>query len=110
MGALAPSCSAWVTSCDPGTEREPGRRWRAPPAGACCSRLGWRCWKGPRQSALPPSASSSAASSVAVTSALADLGRQAVVRSQGRGWLLSGDPPGELLELQELAVPLSPPS
>jgi CRP-like cAMP-binding protein len=45
-----------------------------------------------------------------VTSALSELGRQAVVRPQGSGWLLSGDPPGELLELQEVAVPIPPPS
>jgi CRP-like cAMP-binding protein len=34
-----------------------------------------------------------------VTSALSELGRQGKLQSTGRGWLLSGDPPGELLEL-----------
>jgi CRP-like cAMP-binding protein len=43
-----------------------------------------------------------------VTSALAELGRQGRVRPYGNGWLLAGDPPGELLELQEVALPPAP--
>ena len=35
-----------------------------------------------------------------VTTALTELGRQGLVSAAGNGWLLSGDPPGELLELQ----------
>ncbi len=35
-----------------------------------------------------------------VTTALTELGREGLVRASGNGWLLSGDPPGELLELQ----------
>ncbi len=35
-----------------------------------------------------------------VTSALSELARKELVRPAGRGWLLFGDPPGELLELQ----------
>jgi CRP-like cAMP-binding protein len=42
-----------------------------------------------------------------VTSAMSDLGRRALVRPLGHGWLLSGDPPGELLALQEVAIPQS---
>lgn len=42
-----------------------------------------------------------------VTSALSELGRRGQVQSTGRGWLLSGDPPGELLELTPMpAVPM----
>jgi CRP-like cAMP-binding protein len=39
-----------------------------------------------------------------VTSSLSELARQGVVRSAGDGWLLSGDPPGELLEIHAMAV------
>jgi hypothetical protein len=39
-----------------------------------------------------------------VTSALSELTRQGVVRPAGDGWLLSGDPPGELLDIQAMAV------
>ena len=35
-----------------------------------------------------------------VTTALTELGRQGMISPAGHGWLLSGDPPGELLELQ----------
>lgn len=37
-----------------------------------------------------------------VTSALTELGKQGLVRSAEQGWLLSGSPPGELLELEAL--------
>lgn len=37
-----------------------------------------------------------------VTTALTELARQGLVISAGGGWLLSGEPPGELLELQEV--------
>jgi CRP/FNR family cyclic AMP-dependent transcriptional regulator len=37
-----------------------------------------------------------------VTSALSQLTRKELVRPSGRGWLLFGDPPGELLELQDI--------
>jgi hypothetical protein len=40
-----------------------------------------------------------------VTSSLSELSRQGLVRPFGDGWLLSGDPPGELLELRTVAVP-----
>ena len=36
-----------------------------------------------------------------VTTALTELARQGLVISAGGGWLLSGEPPGELLELRE---------
>ena len=36
-----------------------------------------------------------------VTTALTELSRQGLVFPAGGGWLLSGEPPGELLELQE---------
>jgi CRP-like cAMP-binding protein len=39
-----------------------------------------------------------------VTSALSELTRQGVLRPAGDGWLLAGDPPGELLEIQAMAV------
>ncbi len=39
-----------------------------------------------------------------VTTALTELARLGVVNPSGNGWLLSGDPPGELLELQEVAL------
>ncbi|MGH2859836.1 MAG: helix-turn-helix domain-containing protein [Solirubrobacteraceae bacterium] len=41
-----------------------------------------------------------------VTSALSELSRQGLVVSRGSGWLLSGEPPGELLEIQEVEVSL----
>jgi CRP/FNR family cyclic AMP-dependent transcriptional regulator len=37
-----------------------------------------------------------------VTTALTELSRHGLVRPSGGGWLLSGEPPGELLELREL--------
>lgn len=40
-----------------------------------------------------------------VTTALTELSRRGVVLSATDGWLLSGDPPGELLELGEVSVP-----
>lgn len=43
-----------------------------------------------------------------VTTALTELSRLGLVHSSGNGWLLSGDPPGELLELQDVA--LGPPA
>ena len=39
-----------------------------------------------------------------VSSALSELADRGLVRSIGAGWLLSGEPPGELLELRQLAV------
>jgi CRP/FNR family transcriptional regulator, cyclic AMP receptor protein len=39
-----------------------------------------------------------------VTSALSELARQGLVTPVKEGWLLSGEPPGELLELQEVEV------
>lgn len=39
-----------------------------------------------------------------VTTALTELSRQGLIQSAGNGWLLSGDPPGELLELQGMAL------
>jgi CRP-like cAMP-binding protein len=39
-----------------------------------------------------------------VTSSLSELARQERVVSQGRGWLLLGEPPGELLELEPVSV------
>jgi CRP/FNR family transcriptional regulator, cyclic AMP receptor protein len=39
-----------------------------------------------------------------VTSALTELSRQGLVTPLDRGWLLSGDPPGELLEIQPIHV------
>jgi CRP-like cAMP-binding protein len=39
-----------------------------------------------------------------VTSALTELARQELVTPLDRGWLLSGDPPGELLEIQPIQV------
>ncbi len=39
-----------------------------------------------------------------VSTALADLARRGLVRGTDAGWILSGDPPSELLELQEVAV------
>jgi CRP/FNR family transcriptional regulator, cyclic AMP receptor protein len=39
-----------------------------------------------------------------VTTALTELSRLGLVHTSGNGWLLSGDPPGELLELQNVAV------
>jgi CRP-like cAMP-binding protein len=40
-----------------------------------------------------------------VTSSLTELARQGLVRTSGNGWLLSGERPGELLELQNAALP-----
>ncbi len=40
-----------------------------------------------------------------VTTSLADLSRQGLVMPQRRGWLLSGEPPGELLAIQPVEVP-----
>jgi CRP/FNR family cyclic AMP-dependent transcriptional regulator len=37
-----------------------------------------------------------------VTSALSELAGKELVRTSGRGWLLFGEPPGELLELQDV--------
>jgi CRP-like cAMP-binding protein len=39
-----------------------------------------------------------------VTSALSELSRRGLVTPRDRGWLLHGDPPGELLELQPVHV------
>ncbi len=39
-----------------------------------------------------------------VTTALSDLSRQELVEPQTRGWLLRGEPPGELLELEHVNV------
>lgn len=39
-----------------------------------------------------------------VTSSLTELTRQGLVRPSASGWLLSGHPPGELLELQKVTV------
>jgi CRP/FNR family transcriptional regulator, cyclic AMP receptor protein len=39
-----------------------------------------------------------------VTSALSELSRQRLVIAQEDGWLLGGEPPGELLELQKVGV------
>ena len=39
-----------------------------------------------------------------VTSALSELGRQRLVLPDEEGWLLCGEPPGELLELREVEV------
>ena len=39
-----------------------------------------------------------------VTTALSDLSRQELVEPQTRGWLLRGEPPGELLELERVNV------
>jgi CRP/FNR family cyclic AMP-dependent transcriptional regulator len=38
-----------------------------------------------------------------VTSALSELAGKELVRTSGRGWLLFGEPPGELLELQDVS-------
>jgi hypothetical protein len=38
-----------------------------------------------------------------VTSALSDLSRRGLVRLADDGWLLAGDPPGELLDVSEIA-------
>jgi len=42
-----------------------------------------------------------------VSTSLADLVRQGLVLNQSRGWLLTGEPPGELLEVQDVVVPVS---
>ena len=39
-----------------------------------------------------------------VTSALSDLTRRGLVRLVDDGWLLSGEPPGELLDVTAMAV------
>ena len=39
-----------------------------------------------------------------VTSALTELARLELVTPLDRGWLLAGDPPGELLEIQPIHV------
>lgn len=39
-----------------------------------------------------------------VTTSLSDLGRRGLVAPLSNGWLLSGEPPGELLEIQEVEV------
>jgi CRP-like cAMP-binding protein len=43
-----------------------------------------------------------------VTSSLTDLARQELVEPQARGWLLRGEPPGELLELEPVEVVSAP--
>ena len=43
-----------------------------------------------------------------VTTALSDLSRDGRVRAARRGWLLFGDPPGELLELPRIALRQTP--
>jgi hypothetical protein len=43
-----------------------------------------------------------------VTTALTELSRQGLVFPAGGGWLLSGEPPGELLELQHVGGPVPP--
>jgi CRP-like cAMP-binding protein len=42
-----------------------------------------------------------------VTSSLTELSRSGLVISTGEGWLLTGDPPGELLEIHDFALPRS---
>lgn len=44
-----------------------------------------------------------------VTTSLSDLSRQGLVVARGGSWLLSGEPPGELLAIQEVEVPLAGP-
>lgn len=39
-----------------------------------------------------------------VTSALSELARGGLIRPYGEGWLLSGDPPGELLEIHDVVL------
>jgi hypothetical protein len=39
-----------------------------------------------------------------VTSSLTELARQERIEPQTRGWLLRGEPPGELLELERVEV------
>jgi CRP-like cAMP-binding protein len=48
-----------------------------------------------------------AAQRPSVTVALKKLGERKLIRPLVEGWLLCGEPPGELLELQEVAVPQS---
>jgi CRP/FNR family transcriptional regulator, cyclic AMP receptor protein len=43
-----------------------------------------------------------------VTTALTELARQGLVFPAGGGWLLSGEPPGELLELRHVGGPAPP--
>ena len=45
-----------------------------------------------------------------VTSALSELVRQDLIRVLAEGWLLLGDPPGELLEITSMTANLAPPS
>ena len=40
-----------------------------------------------------------------VSSALGELSRRELLRSEGGTWVLAGEPPGELLELQDVEVP-----
>jgi len=42
-----------------------------------------------------------------VTTALNELSREGSVKPSRHGWLLSGDPPGELLELRQMEIPES---
>jgi hypothetical protein len=44
-----------------------------------------------------------------VSTSLGDLARDGLVLTQSRGWLLTGEPPGELLEIQDVVVPVSRP-
>jgi len=39
-----------------------------------------------------------------VSTGLSEMTRQGLVKRVGRGWLLRGDPPGELLQLQPVNV------
>jgi len=43
-----------------------------------------------------------------VTTSLSDLARQGLVLTRDPGWLLSGEPPGELLAIQDVAVAVNP--
>lgn len=44
-----------------------------------------------------------------VSTGLAELARRGLVQRDGGAWILSGDPPGELLELQPIQVPRADP-
>jgi len=44
-----------------------------------------------------------------VTTSLSELSRQGLVTPHAGGWLLSGEPPGELLEVQAVEIPVSAP-
>jgi CRP/FNR family cyclic AMP-dependent transcriptional regulator len=50
-----------------------------------------------------------AAQRPSVTGALGRLAERGLVRPADQGWLLLGEPPGELLELEEIGVPASDP-